>query len=110
MKQAFARKNKFNARKTKYAGYTFDSAMEARRYKELKLLEKAGAISRLELQVRYKLIVNGVHICDYVADFRYLEQQHCVTEDTKGKRTREYLIKKRLMLAIFGIEIRETTA
>jgi hypothetical protein len=88
----------------------FASKKEAARYKELLLLEKAGEISDIHTQVRFKLDVNNEHICDYVADFTYLKRdaRWRTVEDCKGFKTPIYRIKKKLMKAVYGIEITET--
>ena len=100
---------KYGNRKTVLDGITFDSQKEAKRYGELKLLEAAGEISHLELQVRYELKVKGHSICAYIADFIYTtKDKKVVVEDTKGFKTRDYLIKKKLMKAIHVIEVKET--
>lgn len=103
-----AKRNKFNAKKTEVDNITFDSKREATRYQELKIAERCGVISDLRLQVPYALRVNEMHICSYRADFQYLENGELIIEDAKGVRTREYQIKRALMKAIYGIEIRET--
>lgn len=102
------RESKYNARRVTIQGHTFHSKKEARRFLELQELEKQGVIADLKLQVRYKLVVNGVHICDYIPDFEYTEQGKTVTEDVKGRRTREYILKRKLMKAVHNITIRET--
>lgn len=102
---------------TKYNGY--DSKREAKRATELKLLEKAGVISHLQEQVVYELIpsqyriVNGKKKCveramKYIADFQYVENGETVVEDVKGFRTEVYKMKKKLMLFIHDIQIKET--
>ena len=63
--------NKYKAVKTVIDGITFDSKREAKRYTELKLLEKTGMITHLELQPEYQITINGAKICKYRADFRY---------------------------------------
>lgn len=123
---------KYNATKVEIDGHTFDSKHEANRYLELKLLERAGEISDLRLQVEYELIPNQWDIeerygkngrrlkpkevllerkCCYVADFVYTDNRtdETVVEDTKSKATRtpEYIIKRKLMLHKHGIRIRE---
>ena len=104
-----SRSNKYGAKRTVLDGISFHSIGESKRYAELKLLERAGEIRELELQKPYDLSINGIHICTYIADFRYIEKgSGLVVEDSKGFRTREYLIKRNLMKAIYGIEIRET--
>lgn len=101
--------NKFSARRTVVDGIRFDSAREARRYCELKALERGGQVRNLELQPRYPLLVNGVLIGHYRADFRYTEVHtgRVVVEDAKGVRTRDYLLRKKLMRAVHGIDVRE---
>lgn len=95
-------------------GEKFDSAKEARRYGELVLLQRAKVISDLQRQVKFELIpaqkVNGKMVeraCTYVADFVYVENGEKVVEDTKGFRTKDYIIKRKLMLHVHGIRIRE---
>lgn len=105
--------SKYGAIKTEVDGLVFASKAEARRYGELRLLERAGKIAGLELQPRYRLVVNGVLIGTYVGDFRYEEDtaepfDPEVVEDVKGVKTPVYRLKKKLMKAIYGIEIRET--
>ena len=103
------RPSKFGAVKTTVDGIEFDSKAEARRYGELKLLERAGKIKNLERQPRYDLEVNGVKIGFYKADFRYWDQatsQH-VVEDVKGMRTPVFAIKAKLMKALHRVEIVE---
>ena len=87
----------------------FDSQAEARRYGELKLMEREGKIDGLVLQPRFPLTVNGVKIGTYVGDFLFYDKERQVTtvEDVKGVPTPVYRIKRRLMQAIHGIEIVE---
>ena len=92
------------------AGRSFASRGERRRAEELVLLERAGAIQDLRYQVLYPLVVQGVRITGYRADFVYVEDGKIVVEDFKGFLTPEYRIKRALMLAIYGIRIRETRA
>lgn len=105
---------KYHAKKTELDGITFDSRKEAQRYAELKLLERSGAIHNLQRQVRYELIPaqkkDGKTIeraCHYIADFVYEENGKTVVEDVKGFRTKEYVLKRKLMLQVHGIEVRE---
>lgn len=106
---------KYNNKKVTVNGQVFDSKKEARRYKELLLLEKAGVIKNLSRQVKFVLIPsqrdeNGKVIereCSYKADFKYEEGIKTVVEDVKGFRTKEYIIKRKLMLYQYGIRIRE---
>ncbi len=104
--------SKYRNVRTEVDGIMFDSKREAERYKELHLLQRAGEIRHLETQVKLHLHVNGVHVCDYVADFTYQEfdkndAPRLVVEDVKGYRTDVYRLKKKLMLACHGIEIQE---
>ncbi len=87
----------------------YASRKEASRAEELQLLLKAGWISELREQVKYELIPkqDGERACSYVADFVYSENGKTVVEDTKGYRTPEYVIKRKLMLFRHGIRIRE---
>ncbi len=93
---------------------TFDSIKEYRRWCEWSLLEKAGAIQNLKRQVKYELIpsqrINGKVVersCTYVADFSYWDGDQYVVEDTKGFKTKDYIIKRKLMLHVHGIRIHE---
>jgi hypothetical protein len=90
-------------------GILFSSKKEMKRYQDLKLLFHYGKIGSLELQPRFKLEVNGQLICTYVADFRYvdLSSMKIVIEDSKGFKTPDYRLKKKLMKAILNIEIQE---
>ena len=102
--------SKYNNEKTFVGAKKFDSKKEAARYQELLLLQKAKKISSLRTQVRYKFEKGGVLICAYVADFVYLEKGVEVVEDVKSAFTRKnpvYRIKKKMMLAFFGIDVRE---
>lgn len=101
---------KYRAVRTTVDGITFASKKEAARYTELKLLQKAGEITDLKLQPKIVLNAGGVHICDYRADFFYYDRktQTLIYEDCKGFKTPVYRLKKKLALALVGIEIRET--
>ena len=103
--------NKYHAKRTVIDGIMFPSKREAKRWVELRLLERAGQISGLQRQVKYDLIVNGVKIGRYTSDFEYDENGQHVVEDVKSSATataRDYPLRKKLMLAIYNIEIRET--
>lgn len=122
---------KYNATKITADGHTFDSKHEYQRYCELKLLERAGAITDLQMQVKFVLIpsqyepdtvkvlksgkekvVKGKLIereCSYIADFVYQYNGKTVVEDAKSPitRTKEYIIKRKLMLERHNIRIQE---
>ncbi len=125
------RRNKYGAQKTLVDGIMFDSKREADRYRQLKILLDRGEISNLEMQVKYELIPaqyetterygkRGQRLKDgrkllekpvtYIADFRYcdLSSGEIVVEDCKGMRDQKYRIKKKLMLWVHGIRIKET--
>ncbi len=98
-------RSKYGSKKVTVNGITFDSKREAERYRELVLLERAGHIENLQLQVKFELIpsqrIDGKVVeraCHYVADFVYTQDGQTVVEDTKGFRTPDYIIKRKLML------------
>lgn len=101
--------SKYHAVKTSFNGIVFDSKKEAHRYYELSILQAAGEISDLRTQVPYELIPKqaGERACIYKADFVYQENGKTVVEDVKGVRTDAYKIKRKLMLWVHGIKIRE---
>lgn len=98
---------KYRNKKTVVDGIKFDSQREATRYSVLKIMQAAGVISDLRLQVPYVINVNGLKVCKYVADFVYIDKGHEVVEDVKGMKTPTYNLKKKLMWAVHGIEIQE---
>ena len=90
------------------------SKKEARRYEELKMLADSGFITELRKQRSYELIPKqeGERACVYFADFVYRDMPANDTatlhvEDTKGFRTKDYIIKRKLMLRVHGIRIEE---
>ena len=94
--------SKYRAIRTEIDGITFASKKEAARYQELRMLERAGYISGLELQPRFPLHINGVKVCDYVADFGYLARdQKPVVEDVKGMKTSVYRLKYKMFHACY---------
>jgi hypothetical protein len=95
--------SKYKAIRTEVDGLWFASKKEAKRYRELVLLEKAGAISHLELQPIYEINYQGVKICRYQGDFRYFckEKRARVLEDVKGMKTPVYRLKKKLVEAFY---------
>lgn len=99
--------HKYNAVKTYVGDIRFDSKREARYYSHLLLLERAGAINNLQRQVSYELqpafVANDgskVRAIKYIADFTYTETAtgRNIIVDCKGYRTKEYLLKKKLLL------------
>ena len=119
------RRRKYGNAKVEVDGRFFDSRKEANRYIELLIMQRAGKISNLRTQVKFILIPDqrepqqdgskkpGKIIereCAYLADFVYEDLEDggkTVVEDTKGFRTKDYIIKRKLMLERFGIRIRE---
>lgn len=120
--------SKYHSRKVTVDGDTYDSMKEYRRFKELSLLERAGAIQNLKRQVKYVLIPAQREFtteidkkgnfkkgkllereCAYIADFVYLDMStgRMTVEDTKGFKTKDYIIKRKLMLWVHGIRIKE---
>jgi hypothetical protein len=91
-------------------GIKHDSIKEANRWCELLLLQRAGMIQDLQRQVKYELIPKqeGERAVYYIADFVYTENDKKVVEDVKGMRTKEYKLKKKMMLYFHGIKIKET--
>jgi len=100
---------KYRNQKTTLDGIQFDSRTEAARYQELLFLVRAGVITHLELQPRYNLVVNGQKLGFYKADFRYYDTAtgETIVEDVKGVKTAVYSLKKKLVRALYGIEIVE---
>lgn len=130
LEQAQNTKSKYRSQKITVNGKTFDSHKEYRRFCELSLLQRAGQISELETQKPFELIPaqyeyferygkRGQRLKDgkrcveksvvYYADFTYKENGKIVVEDTKleATKTTEYIIKRKLMLYVHGIKIRE---
>ena len=117
--------SKYGAKKITVEGITFDSKKEARRYLQLLDMERNNEITDLERQVKYILIPaqrepdtvgkrGGIkkgklieRECAYVADFVYNQNGRRVVEDTKGVRTKDYIIKRKLLLWVHGIRIKE---
>ena len=118
--------SKYSNQKITRDGMTFDSLKEYRRFCELRLLEKAGQITALERQVKFVLIPaqyepdtigkrGGVkrgklleREVAYIADFVYTQDGKRIVEDSKGFRTADYIIKRKLLLYMHGIRIKET--
>ena len=118
-------KTKYHSKKITVNGETFDSKKEYRRYQELKLLEQAGEVRNIQRQVKFVLIPaqrepdtigprGGVRPgkviekeVSYIADFVYTEAGKTVVEDTKGFKTKDYILKRKMMLYFHGIRIKE---
>jgi hypothetical protein len=101
--------SKYRNKKNIVNGIMFDSKKEAEYYKKLLLLQKAGEIGLIEMQVPYELNPGGTHSMKYLADFVYMTKEGAkVVCDVKGFRTREYKKKCRLMKKVHNIKIVET--
>lgn len=101
-------RSKYGARKTWADGILFSSKGEARRYGLLRDWQAMGFISDLELQPEYPLIVAGITIGKYIADFRYYKADgELVVEDFKGMPTPVYRLKKRIVEAFYGFKVTE---
>lgn len=103
------KRNKFNARSVVVDGQKFDSQAEARRWGELRLLERAGEIHDLQRQRVYRMVVNGIEICRIIPDFDYLDKDGApVTEDVKSKPTLTpvFRVKAKLFYALFRRDIK----
>lgn len=114
---------KYGNKKIQIDGITFDSKKEAQRYSELKLMQRAGLISDLEMQKEFVLIPAQFEtvrtkdkktkkVCieravKYKADFSYEQNGEIIVEDTKGFKTKDYIIKRKLMLWVHGLKIVE---
>lgn len=99
---------KYKAVKTTIDGITFDSKKEAERYVELKAMEKAGEITNLELQPKFKLQAKyrngddkGIREISYIADFQYEQDGKVIVEDVKGVKTEVYKLKKKMFEFIY---------
>lgn len=108
--------SKYHNTKVEWNGIKFDSIKEYNRYFELKLMAKTGDITALNRQVSFCLIPayklsNGKveRAVEYIADFTYVTKDgRYIVEDVKGYRTKEYKLKRKMMLDQWGIEILET--
>ena len=109
-KQKKAKQSKYHAVKTVLDDMKFDSKKEAKRYTQLKQMERSGLIKKLRLQVPFVLVDKSCYGCEikYVADFVYIENGIEIVEDVKGVKTPVYKLKKRLMAERYGIKIKET--
>lgn len=105
---------KYLSKKTVVDGITFDSKKESLRYLDLKRKQELGQISDLELQPSFELQEKfkrdgkTYRPIVYVADFRYIENGKVIVEDVKGFKTKEYQLKKKMLLYKYeGFEFRE---
>jgi len=108
---------KYNNTKIEVDGFKFDSKKESKRYQELKILKKAGIIKDFKMQVPYLLIPSQKDTITkktlerpvkYLADFVVIGFDNTeIVEDTKGMRTALYILKRKLMLYVHGIRIKE---
>ena len=92
-------------------GYKFDSKWEAERYGQLASMQMAGVVEDLHRQVKYDILVNDHKICRYIAAFVYKlihenGEKEEIVEDAKGVQTTDFIIKKKLMKAIYNINIK----
>lgn len=103
------RKSKYGAVPTIVDNIRFASKAEARHYQALKLLERAGEITELKLQPRFPLKIGDMLIATYVADFSFLDNKSggLVVHDVKGVRTPVFIIKAKLLEALYGIKVTE---
>jgi len=118
--------NKYGAKKVVFDGITFDSKKEGLYYLKLKDMERHGEISNLRMQVPYELLPaiykdEVVHLktkdkivkkciqraVNYIADFVYTKDGKEYIIDTKGMRLPDYILKKKMMLALLGLDIIE---
>ena len=126
-------RSKYHSRKVTKDGETYDSIKEYRRYCELLVLQRAGAITELKRQVEFELLPAQFEdiptgeiyrqgerkgqpkykrVCveksvKYVADFVYKENGKYIVEDTKGFKTKDYILKRKMMLYFHNIKIKE---
>ena len=109
----YTKQNKYHNKKVEYDGIKFDSVKEKNRYIGLKQLERLGVIQNLQRQVKnelqpsFKLNGKTVRSITYIADFVYIQDGIEIIEDTKGFRTKEYLLKKKLFEYKYQKEIKE---
>lgn len=108
-------KRKYGNVKAEWGGIVFDSKGELNRWLQLNLMQEAGKISDLERQVKFELCPpvrlvgeSRSYAINYVADFKYTEQNKTIVEDWKGHQTEGFKIKRRLLKHIHGIDLRLT--
>ena len=100
------KKHKYGAIKVKDDGYTFDSKMEYRRYKELLILQRAGEIQNLMVHPFFTIEINDIMVSKVILDFAYHDKNHkAVYEDVKGFDTPISRLKRKLVKAVHGIDV-----
>lgn len=110
------KRSKYGAVKTTFLGIKFDSKLEARRYHELLTLQKIGVISDLKVHEPFTVIPSQPpheRATKYVADFTYREHGELIVEDTKSAATaknKDYIMKRKLMLLVHKIKVKEVYA
>ncbi len=103
------RRSKYGSRRVPHDEHMHDSVGERDRCFVLQRLEAEHAIVCLNIHPVFHLKVDGSHICDYIPDWDYYDENGAhVVEDFKGVATPVYRLKKRLMLALHGIDVKET--
>jgi hypothetical protein len=100
-------RSKYGSVKTEVDGIVFDSKKEAKVYQQLKLMKMAGEVLCFMRQVPYRFVHNGVTICTYRADFVVTFKDRTEVWDAKGVRTKEYIIKRKMMKAFYNVDIVE---
>jgi hypothetical protein len=105
------KESKYRNEKVESGGRKFDSKREAERAGELELWQKLGIISNLQFQVKFQLVPKqpGERAVTFKADFTYIQDGEFVAEDVKSKatKTQQYIIRRKLMLQVHGIRVRE---
>ena len=103
------RPHKYGAQAVVIDGIRFASKKEGKRYAELKLLAKSNHIQTLQVQPKFPVWIGGKEIFIYIADFSYydVKKDQIIYEDVKGVRTPVYRLKKKIVEAVYSIEITE---
>lgn len=101
--------SKFKNRRCTFDGYNFDSEFERDRYQSLKFAQQTKVITELIVKPKYTLIVNNITIGNYTPDFQYVKNGELIVEDVKCKATctTDYKLRKKLMKALFNIDVIE---
>lgn len=108
----YKKKSKYGAIPVNVNGIRFASKAEAKRYGELRLLERAGVIEHLNVQPRFDFVINGMNCGFYKGDFSYFENGVRIVEDVKGgpTATAVYRLKAKLVKALYHLDVREVRA